>query len=979
MSRSDGKRIGRFIVDSVIGAGGAGRVFKVWDPQTQQTLALKLTNVDEDSESGTILPRFKREFNIGKNLVHPHLIRIFEFGSMNKQLFYTMELIDGPDWSNHLNQFKSKINELESHDRQKLWVHIIELMIQASDALYYLHKSGLVHRDIKPGNLLITSKNELKVTDFGTMRNTDSYSQMTKTGSILGTVAYMSPEQTVTSKVDHRSDIYSLGLLAFESFTGQSPFDGPVMKQILSRSRQDIPDPRQIVPELPGSIAETLNRMVKRRPEDRFSNARELNVQLQATLEIVRQLNSIRLRSQTERPMLELLKAPVIGCDMELHRIHGALQNISTNPTPRVFLVQGGVGMGRTRLTVEVQTQAELIGRKIYGEPGSRAGLLALGAQLLGWDTVPETMPETFPEDFFNFIGKNPALLILEDLHKYSEINLDVVFSFLKYAVQQSLSGVEFPVVIILTTGDQEDKSRSTARSIRKIMRNFDEFHHQRLKSFSADEIRHFISALLPGPQEIFDLPERLFAVTSGNPFHVEHCVRHLVTKGVITHVGAIWVANLDAGYGYRRLSRAETPVELIRYASDRLRQLDEKEKSIVQLAALFPSRFTVDLLVDLSAESKESISAILTSVLHKGFIQSAPGINEGFMFTTPVLASWSLETFSSHNLKLTPDSAEQFINVFPKDPPVACRLASAKLAQRLKRPDIAMEILMKYAEQWYSRGWISPSMTAWREAMNIQTDTDGTLVLKCSLGIGLCMRDLGHWRGALAHFDELVHHSSRALKDTTSPNRTLTQVHIHSVVELADTMRRLGMANEAEKRMLKFMDITRQADLKNLHRKTLAVRARIRRDRNDLQFSEAIFRRLLQQIDPVDDRIETNRIRLDLAVTLWKKGQFDNALSILETAMIDNIKPDDILLTCRLKLVTGDISYAQGHLKEAQKHWRSAADIASNDMYPLERCAALIRLASSSKDKSKEENLLRVQSILHQLDLEELCLDRII
>ncbi|MCD4655277.1 hypothetical protein K8T06_15250, partial [bacterium] len=337
------------------------------------------------------------------------------------------------------------------------------------------------------------------------------------------------------------------------------------------------------------------------------------------------------------------------------------------------------------------------------------------------------------------------------------------------------------------------------------------------------------------------------------------------------------------------------------------------------------------------------------------------------------------LETFSSQILNLIPESAQQFINIFPKDPPVACRLAAAQLAQRLRRPDIAMEILMEYAEKWYSRGWISPSMTAWREAMGIQTDTDGTLVLKCSLGIGRCMRDLGHWRSALAHFDELVHHSSRALKNTKVPQRSLTQIHIHSVIELADTMRHLGMVNDAEKYMLDFMTITRQADLKSLHRKTLTVRARIRRDKNDLQFAEAIFRRLLQQLDPVDDRVECNRIRLDLGVTLWKRGQFSHALSILETAMIDNMKPDDILLTCRLKLITGDTSCSQGNLKDAQKHWVCAADIAEKQMYPLERCAAMIRLASSSKTKDKKENLLRVQSILHQLDLEEICLDRII
>lgn len=979
MSNSEEQLIGRFVVDSVIGAGGVGRVYKVWDPQTRKILALKITNVDEESENSSILPRFRREFNVARKLNHPHLIRVFEFGSMERQLFYTMELIDGMDWSGHLKHFRAPLNELDPHDRRTLWSHILGLLIQASDALAYLHENGLVHRDIKPGNLLITKDGVLKVTDFGTMRNADSYTQMTKTGSILGTVAYMSPEQTVTSRVDHRSDIYSLGLIAFESFTGQMPFDGPIMKQILTRSRQDIPDPRRFIPELPGSVAEVLNRMVRRRPEDRFSSARELNIQLQAARDILMQIQTTRLRSQSERPMLKLQNAPMIGCDSELHRIHDALQHISTHPVPKIFLVQGGVGMGKTRLIQESRTQAELMGRDILGEPNGTEMLQQMDAVDLDPAVADQMGPEEIADYIFSCWKDRTMLLILENLHRRRETDREVIYAFLNRIVQQYLQGESFPAVIILTTGEHEPESRWSARTIRRIMRNYDEFYHHRLKPFSTDEIRQFISAILPGAQELFDLPDRLYAVTGGNPFHVEHCIRHLVTEGVVTHVGAVWVAHLDAGFGYRPLMRAETPFELIRYASRQLRALSSRERTIVQLAALFPRRFTVETLATLMKEDAETLARDVDTILQKGIIQHSPGVEEGFSFSTPVLASWSLETFSSQSVNIFPDSATQILDMFPDDPPVAGRLAAAQLAQRMKRPDIAMEILMKFAERWYTRGWISPSLTAWRIAMNIQTDTDGTLVLKCSLGIGQCMRDLGHWRSALAHFDELVHHSGRALKDTAAPNRKLTEIHIQSVIELADTMRRLDMAQDAEKRMTDFMSITRQPDLLILHRQALAIRGRIRRDRNDLKFSEAIFQRLLQQLDPEKDRMECNRLRLDLALTLLKKGDYTQALSTLETAVSDNQKSDDRLLTCRMKLVTGDTLYAAGKSTDAVKHWRDAAAMAENDMLPLERCAGLIRIASASKSREKEEFILRAQSILHRLDLEEMCLERII
>ncbi|MBN1296756.1 protein kinase [bacterium] len=979
MSNSEAQLIGRFVVDSVIGAGGVGRVFKVRDPHTGQIIALKLTNVDEENESSSILPRFRREFNVARRLNHPHLIQVYEFGSMDKQLFYTMELIDGMDWSGHLRHFRSQLNELDPHDRRTLWSHILELLIQAADALAYLHENGLVHRDIKPGNLLIAKDHILKVTDFGTMRSAHSYTQMTKTGSILGTVAYMSPEQTVTSRVDHRSDMYSLGLIAFESFTGQSPFEGPIMKQILMRSRQDVPDPRRRVPELPGSIAEVINRMVRRRPEDRFSTARELNIQLQAARDILLQLQTTRLRTQAERPMLKLLDAPMIGCDSELHRIYGALQHLSTHTVPRILLIQGGIGMGKTRLIIESRTQAELMGREVIGRPNGAESFLQTVSSIWEQPEPPAAVTESVFSAFFDVLMRKPALVVFENMHRRNEEDRDAIYDFLKYVVHRCLSGVPLPVLIILTTGEHEPEARWSARTIRRLMRNYDEFYHHRLKSFTAVEIRQFISAILPGPQELFDLSDRLYAVTGGNPFHVEHCVRHLVTEGVITHVGAVWVAHLDPGLGYRPLTRAETPFELVRYASERLRLLEPDERRVVQVAALFPVRFTVQKIAALVEDDESVIAATCDSILQKGIFQNAPGMEEGFTFSTPVLASWAMETFSSHLLTMTPHSVTQLLELFPDDPPIAGRLAAAQMAQRMKRPDLAMEILMKYAEEWYAHGWICPSMTAWRTAMNIQTDTDGTLVLKCSLGIGRCMRDLGHWRSALAHFDELVHHSGRALKDTSTPNRKLTEIYILSVIELADTMRRLDMFQDAEKRMTEFMSITRQPDLKHLHRHTLAVRARIRRDLTDYPFADSIFQRILQQLDPVEDRGEANRYRLDYALTLLRSNQTAAALSILDTAVIDNIKPDNAMLTCRIKLITGDINQAMKNTSDALTCWNTAAAIAEKEMFPLERCAALIRIASITRNREKEEFLLRVQSILHRLDMEEMSLDRII
>ncbi len=976
MSGDQSKQIDRFIVQSIIGTGGTGRVYRVLDPKNQQILALKITNVeDEEEETGSLLPRFRREFAVARNLNHANLIRVFEFGSMNSQLFYTMELIEGLEWTLHLKKFRSQFNEIDPKDRQKLYAYILGLLIQASEALNHLHSNGIVHRDIKPGNLLVTHDGIVKVTDFGTMRKDDSFSQLTRTGSILGTIAYMSPEQTVTSRVDFRSDIYSLGLIAYESFTDRSPFDGPIMKQILIRARQDIPDPRRILPDLPGNIADVLNQMVKRRPEDRFANAAELKKHLQATREILLQVE-LSKPVAVSRPGLHIVDPPLLGCDAELNQTHESLQLIASEPVPRIFLVQGGVGMGKTRLASEIRTQAELMGRKIYGSPGSCASLVETAAQH-GIEVDSSNQTDAILK-LFEVFGSRPGLLILENIHRRTPEDRNLILEFIKCVIQRSLQGEPCPLVILVTIGDHDPESRTTTRTIRRMMRNYDLFNHNRLKSLAPDEIRQFVATLLPGPQELFDLPDRLHATTGGNPFHVEHCVRQMISGEVISHVGAVWIAQHDAGFGYRPLTHAETPVELIRYAMERFENITEQDQEIIQLAALFPSRFKPDTIAGLSGRTLEDVSKEIESLLQRGVFQSAPGVHEGFMFTSPVLAAYAQESFDAKNLRLKIDSAQDLLHLYSDDSPISGRFSAADLAKRINRPDLAMEVLMLCGEEWYLRGWIHPSMTAWRGALGIRTDLDSKTLLRCRMGIGRCLSDTGHWRNALLHWDDLVHLSSRTLNSKGKPDRKITQLHIASVIGQADTMRRLGLADDAEKLMVDFMNITRQSDLAELHREALAVRGRIRRDRGDYTYSEAIFRRLLQQV-PKNSLLEYCRYRLDLGILLMRSERPEEAQVVLEDALEHNNSPGNAQVSCRLHMVLGDVMAMREDDDGAGRNWTLAARQAEREMYPLERAALLIRLAGSEPAKAREDYILRAQTILHWLDLQESSLDQIV
>ncbi len=973
--------IDRFIVESLIGAGGAGRVYKVRDPKNNNILALKITDVEEEDNSENLLSRFRREFSIARKLNHPNLIRVFEFGSINHQLFYTMELVDGKHWTQHLVSFRQNLKERKLEDKKRLYLHILSLLIQAADALDYLHENGIVHRDIKPGNLLITQTGIVKIADFGTMRLEGSLAQSTRTGSIMGTLAYMSPEQTLTSKVNHLSDIYSLGLMAYESFVNKTPFDGSVMKQILVRTRQDVPDPRRYNPELPGCIADVLNCMLRRSPEERFKTAKALKQNLLAAREILKQID---LSQQTEmiRRMLYVTDSPLVGCDVELNRALEALQAISSDPRPRVFLIQGGLGSGKTRLTKEIKLQADFLGRKIFGDPGKRTGILEI-ASLAGFadaETLFNGSEEPMAEALLKVFANKPGLLILENLHQRTNADREIIIDFLRYLINWTALGKPCPLVVLLSTSDQGEENRATVRTIRRIMRNYDKFSHYRLKNLTLEETRTFIELLLPGFKEIFDLPDRLHALTGGNPFHVEHIVRTLGSEGVLSYSHSVWVARIDVSCGYKTLPMSYTPIELIRYANEHQKDLSDDEKTTVQIAAVFPGRFNIEQITSISPKSTAEVSSQIELLIQKGFFQAAPGVHQGFKFVSPVVAEFFRESFDLENIKLTIDSIDNFLNLFCGNSPVVSKFAASDLAVKLKRMDVASTILLNSAKEWYDKGWINPSITAWRTVMEIAPGMKIATLLQCRHGIGHCLMYLGFWQQALEYWNQTAQISTKAVNFSDTPNRELTQLHIHTMLSLADMKRKLGFIREAKNIVDEFMNIVRQGDdLADLHREALAVRGRIRLLEGDPLYTEAIFHRLVQQTEQENTRSICNQYRLDKGQVLLKNKKPDKAQNVLEEIQAWNIEPTDILLKCRMNILFGDAWAMQHQFNKALEYWKEAAKIAENEMFPLERSAALFRSASLVDGKIREEYTLRAQGILNWLGLETAEWDAIV
>lgn len=260
-----GELIGeRYLVQKMIGRGGMGYVYEVQDVKENRVLALKILtqSMEEDSEQ-----RFMREFEMLSKINHPTVLKVYGWGRYQEQLYFVSEFISGRDLK---NEIKTR-GPWPPEEAAKLASTI-------ADALSVAHSMGVVHRDIKPHNIMIANDGTVRLLDFGVARRTGAGMEtLTKTGMIVGTPEYMSPEQFGTHRVDERSDLYSLGVVLFELLTGKVPFGGETPVAIALKVIQEAAvAPQTVRKDIPEWIDRIVVKCMDKDPKNRYLNAAQL-------------------------------------------------------------------------------------------------------------------------------------------------------------------------------------------------------------------------------------------------------------------------------------------------------------------------------------------------------------------------------------------------------------------------------------------------------------------------------------------------------------------------------------------------------------------------------------------------------------------------------------------------------------------------------------------------------------------------------
>ena len=506
----------RYEITQLLGEGGMSYVYKAIDKQLQRTVAIK-TLKPNYVEQEKFVERFKREAQTAANLNHPNIVQIFDWG-IGDEPFFVMEYIEG----NTLTSIIANKRTISMND-------ILFIGAQVSSGLQAAHSKGLVHRDIKPGNIMITPEGKVKVTDFGIVSLQNEESDITKTGSILGTASYISPEQAQGKPVSKESDLYSLGTVLYELITGRPPFEGDTPIATATKHITDKPEKLSTYrADIPKGIENAVLKLLHKYPKDRFKNAEDLRAvllqqktQLQAiqTQENLVDLTSPKIKYRFTLPALIISLSIVLGTIWTLTRIFDGLP--VDGGTQIIVEVPDLTGSSQTEALNDLQSLGFKVGIENSAHPDVPEGSVIRTQPPANTSTNPDTLvtiivsvgPEAYPIPYVVDLETERAIYVIEEsgftIGQKIEVNDDNVpigFVISQNPMAGKKMGPGSTVDLVISSGpsliELGDLSRKSVEDATQILETLG-LTFETLEEYSEDIEEGLVAGTLPEAGEI--------------------------------------------------------------------------------------------------------------------------------------------------------------------------------------------------------------------------------------------------------------------------------------------------------------------------------------------------------------------------------------------------------------------------------------------------------------------------------------------
>jgi tetratricopeptide (TPR) repeat protein len=603
----------RYRIDAVLGEGGMGVVYRAHDTVLDRLVAIKTLSPHLLGEEG--LRRLLREAQAAAKLTHPHIVAVYDVLEDAGAPAIVMEYVEG-----------KTLRELTPIPLDRLTGITDELL----DALSFAHGRGIIHRDVKPENVLVNASGAAKVTDFGLARS-EGRSRLTQAGMVVGTVAYMAPEQALGGVIDGRTDLYAVGCVLYEVVTGHRPFDSEDPISVISQHLNVPPvAPRWHNPELPPDWEGFILKLMAKDPAERYGSAEEARRALQALRPSALDEDE---PAEGEAPAVAALLGTVrrgrlIARDVELRELKGYV-DLAISGQGQMILVAGEPGIGKTRLSREAMVYARLRGARVLtgacyeqeatvpylpfvealrnyirsrpqaevrGEVGEAGPELIkvlpeLAELIPGLQASPrlEAAQERLRlfdgiSDFLVRLSRTaPILLFLDDLHWADGTSLNLLTHLARRLRSER-------ILVLGTYRDVElDREHPLADVLREMNR---ERLYQRmlLRRLDREGVRALIGAMFSVEQVSDEFTDLIYRETEGNPFFLEEVLKHLVETGAMYREGGRWER--------KGIAEIEVPQSVKEVIGRRLEQVSDPCRQTLTLAAVIGRRFDFDVLV---------------------------------------------------------------------------------------------------------------------------------------------------------------------------------------------------------------------------------------------------------------------------------------------------------------------------------------------------------------------------------------------
>jgi len=518
----------RYEILEILGEGGMAFVYKARDMHLERFVAIKTLKPNYVNQE-TFVDRFKREAKTAANLNHPNIVQIFDWG-IEDEPFFVMEYIEG----NTLTSIITKNRTISLSD-------ILFIGAQVSSGLHAAHQKGLVHRDIKPGNIMITPDGKVKVTDFGIVSLQNEESDITKTGSILGTASYISPEQAQGKAVSIESDLYSLGTVLYELITGKAPFSGDSPISTATKHLTEKPEkPSLFRRDLPKGVETAILKLLEKATYDRFKSAEDLRatllqqrkaLQSEQTRENLVDLTNPKVKLRFTLPALVMSIGVVFGTIWTLTQVFDGLPVDGGAPT--LIEIPDLTGSEQAQALEDLQNLGFKVGIENSANASVPAGSVIRTQPPSNTIINPDSLvtiivsvgPEAFPIPYVLNIETERAIYVVEEsgftlgqLLEVNDENIPRGFVISQNPVAGTKMSPGATVDLVISKGpsliELSDLSRKSPEDALQILETLG-FEYELIEEYSEDVEFGLVSGTIPEAGEIVTPDELIKVIVS--------------------------------------------------------------------------------------------------------------------------------------------------------------------------------------------------------------------------------------------------------------------------------------------------------------------------------------------------------------------------------------------------------------------------------------------------------------------------------